>query len=417
MRQSTLFTKTQKTAPKDEVAKNAQLLIRGGFIHKEMAGAYALLPLGLRVVDKIKQVVREEMNKIGGQEMLMTGLQRKELWERTDRWDDEKVDVWFKSELKSGGEVGFGWSHEEPITDMMKNYIASYRDLPVCVYQFQTKLRNELRAKSGILRGREFVMKDMYSYSADDAMHQEIYDATTQAYLRVFERLGLGDRTFLTFASGGAFTQFSHEFQTVSDAGEDTIYIHRGKKMAINKEVLLPEVLEQLGIREDELEEARAIEVGNIFSFGGKKCEELGLFFKDEDGTSKPVVLGSYGIGITRLVGVMVEAFADEKGMVWPEAATPFDVHLIALAGGNEDIQAEADRMYEMLQENGIDVLYDDRDVRAGEKFADADLIGIPTRLIVSEKTVSAGSVEVVTRQSGASTLVAESALIERLKK
>jgi prolyl-tRNA synthetase len=349
--------------------------------------------------------------------MLMTGLQRKELWERTDRWDDEKVDVWFKAQLKSGGEVGFGWSHEEPITDMMKNFIASYRDLPISVYQFQTKLRNELRAKSGILRGREFVMKDMYSYARDDASHQKIYDAATKAYLRVFERLGLGDRTYLTFASGGAFTQFSHEFQTVSEVGEDTIYIHKGKNMAINKEVLTPEVLAQLGIQRDELEEQPAIEVGNIFSFGGKKCEELGLFFKDEDGSMKPVVLGSYGFGVTRMVGVLVEVFADEKGIVWPKEVSPYDAHLVVIAGGNKDIQDEADRIYEMLQGSGVDVLYDDRDVRAGEKFADADLLGIPTRLVVSEKTVAAGSVEVISRKTGESNLVAESALIERLTK
>ena len=197
MRQSELFTKTRKSAPKDEVAKNAQLLIRAGYISKEMAGVYSYLPLGLRVIENIKRVVREEMNKIGGQEIIMTALQRKELWEITDRWDDEKVDVWFKSELKSGGEVGFGWSHEEPITDMMKQFVASYRDLPAYVYQFQTKLRNELRAKSGIMRGKEFVMKDMYSYSTSDEAHKEFYDKATAAYLKVFERLGLGDRTFL----------------------------------------------------------------------------------------------------------------------------------------------------------------------------------------------------------------------------
>jgi prolyl-tRNA synthetase len=417
MRQTELFTKTRKSAPKDEVAKNAQLLIRAGFIHKEMAGVYAYLPLGLRVLEKIKQIVREEMDTVGGQEIIMTALQRKELWERTDRWADENVDVWFKSQLKSGGEVGFGWSHEEPITDMMKNYIASYRDLPISVYQFQTKLRNELRAKSGIMRGREFVMKDMYTYSSDDASHQKVYEAITKAYMKVFERVGLGDRTYFTFASGGAFTQFSHEFQTLSEAGEDTVYIHKGKNMAINKEVLTDEVLQQLGIERGELEESNAIEVGNIFSFGGTKSEQLGLYFKDEDGEQKPVVLGSYGLGITRLMGTIVEIFSDEKGIVWPEEIAPFRVHLIAISSGNDDVIKEADRLYELLQENNIEVLYDDRDVRAGEKFADSDLIGIPLRLVVSEKTMSQGGIERVERKTGTTGFVSDSEVVQQLQK
>jgi prolyl-tRNA synthetase len=417
MRQSQLFTKTRKTAPKDEVAKNAQLLIRAGYIHKEMAGVYAYLPLGLRVVENIKRIVREEMNAIGGQELIMTALQRKELWETTDRWDDEKVDVWFKSALKSGGEVGFGWSHEEPITDMMKNFLSSYRDMPAYVYQFQTKLRNELRAKSGIMRGREFVMKDMYSYASSDEMHQKFYDATIEAYHRVFARAGLGDRTFTTFASGGAFTQFSHEFQTIAEVGEDTIYVSKDKKLALNKEVLTDDVLAQLGLSRDELEEVAAVEVGNIFSFGGMKSEQLGLYFKDETGASKPVVLGSYGIGITRLMGVVVEIFADDKGLVWPTELAPFAVHLVSVTSGNEQVTKEADRLYDQLREAGIEVLYDDRDTRAGEKFADSDLLGIPLRLVVSEKTMAEGAVEVVERASGSSKLVPESGILEFLQK
>ena len=417
MRQSQLFTKTRRDAPKDEVAKNAQLLIRAGYIHKEMAGVYAYLPLGLRVLENIKRIVREEMNSIGGQEMIMTSLQRKELWEQTDRWDDEKVDVWFKSQLKNGTEVGFGWSHEEPITDMMKSFIASYRDLPVFVYQFQTKMRNELRAKSGIMRGREFVMKDMYTYTVDEAAHKAIYDAVTAAYLRVFDRVGLGDRTFLTFASGGAFTQFSHEFQTVSEVGEDTIYLNREKKIAVNKEVLTDEVLTQLKLKRDELEEVAAIEVGNIFSFGGTKSEQLGLVFKDEDGTTKPVTLGSYGIGITRLMGTIVEVLSDEKGIVWPESIAPFPVHIVLLNVSNEDVKKESEHIYQMLLDNGIEALLDDRDIRAGEKFADADLIGIPTRFVISEKTLSQGGVEVVNRADGTTSFIPESGVIEYFKK
>ena len=417
MLQSHLFSKTRKSAPKDEVAKNAQLLIRAGFIHKEMAGVYDFLPLGLRVVEKIKKIVREEMNAIGGQELIMSGLQRKELWEKTDRWDDAKVDVWFKSTLKNGADIGFGWSHEEPITDMMTQFISSYRDLPVFVYQFQTKLRNELRAKSGIMRGREFVMKDMYSYTLDEASHKKFYDEATAAYLRVFERVGLGDRTFVTFASGGAFTQFSHEFQTICDTGEDTVYLHREKKIAINKEVLTDDVMKEVGVTREELEEVQSAEVGNIFSFGGTKSRQLGLSYKDESGKVQDVILGSYGIGITRLMGTLVEVCANETGMVWPKEVAPYDAHLISITGGNKDVQQEADRMYELLRERGVDVLYDDRDSRAGEKFADADLIGIPIRLVISEKTLAQGGMEFSDRGNGSSTFLSDSEIVERFKK
>jgi prolyl-tRNA synthetase len=412
MLQSELFTKTLRDAPKDEQAINAQLLIRGGFIHKEMAGAYDYLPLGLRVIDRIKQIVREEMNAIGGQEISMTSLQRKELWEKTDRWDDKKVDIWFKSQLKSGAEVGFGWSHEEPITDMIREYIQSYRDLPKYVYQFQTKLRNELRAKSGIMRGREILMKDLYSYSISEDAHQKFYDQVIEAYMRVFERVGLGDKTFLTFASGGAFTQFSHEFQTVTDSGEDTIYLHREKKIAINKEVLDDEVLAQLEVKKDELEEARAAEVGNIFSFGSTKSEQLGLYFKDESGANQPVILGSYGIGISRLMGTIVEIFHDEKGIIWPKSVAPFDLHLINIASDN----SAADKLYKTLQSDDYSVLYDQRETSPGQKFADSDLIGIPTRILVSDKTLEEDSVEIKDRSSDKTTIVKIKDLAKSLK-
>ncbi|MBX4199929.1 prolyl-tRNA synthetase [Candidatus Parcubacteria bacterium] len=411
MRQSELFTKTRRETPKDEVSKNAELLIRGGFIHKEMAGVYAYLPLGLRVLEKIKNIVREEMNKIGGEEIIMTTLQRKELWEVTDRWSDEKVDVWFKSSLKSGAEVGFGWSHEEPITEMMKNFIGSYKDLPVYVYQFQTKLRNELRAKSGIMRGREFVMKDMYSYTTDEESHKKFYDSVVEAYHRIFERVGLGEKTFLTYASGGAFTDFSHEFQTVLPTGEDTIYLSREKKVAINKEVLQGGVLEKLGLKKSDLEEVAASEVGNIFSFGGAKSEALGLFFKDESGKSLPVTLGSYGIGITRLMGVVVEALSDEKGIVWPESIAPFRVHILSLG---EKLKAKAQEVYNKLNEVGIEALYDDRDISAGEKFNDADLLGLPVRVVVGEK--HEGKLEVKNRKTGEEKLETVESLVHSLK-
>ena len=399
MRLSKLFTKTSKTTPADETAKNAQLLIQAGFIHKEMAGVYAYLPLGLMVIENIKSIVREEMNGIGGQELIMSGLQPKELWETTGRWSDETVDVWFKSKLKSGTEVGFGWSHEEPIVETMKQYVGSYKDLPANVYQFQTKLRNELRAKSGIMRGREFVMKDMYSCSTDAQQHEAFYQATIAAYNRVFERVGLGVDTYVTFASGGAFTQFSHEFQTICDAGEDIIYINREKGIALNEEVLNDKTLADLGVSRDELKKVKSAEVGNIFNFGTQKSEQMDFAFTNDQGERQYVHLGSYGIGITRLMGVIAEKFADDKGLVWPESVAPARVY-IARLGDNETVTAEADKLYTLLTANGVSVLYDDREVRPGQKFADADLFGIPHRIIISEKTVAAGTFEYKSRVS-----------------
>jgi prolyl-tRNA synthetase len=401
MRQTKLFTKTQKEVPGDEQARNAQLLIRAGYVHKEMAGVYQLLPLGFKVVEKIKLIIREEMNAIGGQEMLATALQRKDLWERTGRWDDGVVNVWFKSELKVGGEIGFGWSHEEPIADMMRSHISSYKDLPKTIYQFQNKLRNELRAKSGIMRGREFLMKDMYSFSDTEEQHNEIYEASKVAYLKVFERLGLGDDTFVTFAAGGAFTQFSHEFQTVCEAGEDITYINREKGVAINEEVLDQADLGGLGVTREELEKVKTAEVGNIFNFGRHKAGDVGLNYMNESGERTPVWMGSYGIGVTRAMGVVVEKFADEKGIVWPEAIAPFTVHLVVLNLEDSEIHDWAEGVYNTFKERGIEVLFDDRDLRPGEKFADSDLIGLPYRVVASRKGKEAGTFEVVTRKTG----------------
>lgn len=417
MRQTQLFTKTRFEAPKDEISKNAEILIRAGFVHKEMAGVYAYLPLGLRVIEKIKKIIREEMEAIGGQEIIMTSLQRKELWEKTDRWSDEKVDVWFKSKFKNETEVGFGWSHEEPVTDMMKNFVASFRDLPVFVYQFQMKLRNELRAKSGIMRGKEFLMKDLYSYSLDEKTHQEFYDNAIKAYFNVFKRAGIGSDTFITFASGGAFTQFSHEFQTVSEAGEDVIYINREKNIALNEEVMNDESLAKLGVKREELEKVKTIEVGNIFNFGTKKCEELDLFYTDATGKKIPVFLGSYGIGVTRLMGTIVEVFGKEGSMVWPEEVSPFKVHLIDLSQGDEAIKNKVDEFYKKLQDVNIEVLLDDREARAGEKFADADLIGIPHRIVMSKKTEAGEFVEYTNRIIGETTQKGKEEIIDILSK
>ncbi len=417
MRQSQLFTKTRREAPKDEVAKNAQLLIRAGFIHKEMAGAYSYLPLGLRVLNNVQRIIREEMNKIGGQELALTALQSPAVWKKSGRWDDEAIDVWFKTQLKGGGELGLGTTHEEPLTALMAEYVSSYKDLPRYVYQFQTKFRNELRAKSGIMRTREFIMKDLYSFSRSEDEFREFYEDCAEAYLAIFKRAGIGDYTFRTFASGGSFSKFSDEFQALSDAGEDTIYLHRGKRIAVNREVYTDGVLAELGISKGELEEVKAIEVGNIFPLGTRFSEALGLTFKDETGAEKPVIMGSYGIGPGRLMGTIVEILADDKGIVWPSEVSPFPVHLIAIAGSNKDVRAEADRLYDLLKENGIEALYDDRDIRAGEKFADADLIGISTRLVVSEKTLAEGGVEVSSRSEGQTAIVPDSTIIQHLKR
>ncbi len=400
MRQSKLFTKTRREAPSDEVAKNAQLLVRAGYIHKEMAGVYSYLPLGLRTLNNIVGIIRDEMDAVGGQELFMTALQDKELWSRTDRWDDEKVDNWFKTSFKSGGETGLAITHEEPLTRIMTEQISSYRDLPVLAYQFQTKFRNELRAKSGIMRGKEFLMKDLYSFSKDDAEHKALYDKVRESYKRVFDRMGIGDKTYVTFASGGIFSEFSEEFQTVSDAGEDTIYVDEDKKTAVNKEVYNDETLAKLGLDKNALVEKKAIEAGNIFNLGTRFSDQLGLVYTDDTGAKKPVVMGSYGIGPTRLMGIIVETLADEKGLVWPESVSPFKYHLLSL-GKDEDIVKTADELYEDMVKQGIEVLYDDREASAGQKFADSDLLGITKRIIVGRDAVATDTFEVVDRATG----------------
>lgn len=410
MRVSQLFTKTLKEAPADEVSKNAQLLIRAGYVYKEMAGVYAYLPLGLMVVENIKRIVREEMNAIDSNELIMTALQRKDVWEKTTRWSDDVVDIWFKTQLKDGTDLGLGWSHEEPIVEMMKTYVQSYRDLPVSLYQFQTKLRNELRAKSGIMRGREFVMKDMYSFHATKADLDAYYERTIEAYKRVYDRLGIGEDTYVTFASGGAFTKFSHEFQTICDAGEDVIYLHRGKNIAVNEEVL-DDAVAELGISREELEPVKTAEVGNIFNFGTQKTDEMDLYYTDHEGKRQSLHIGSYGIGVTRVMGVIAEKLSDEKGLVWPVDVAPFKVYLVSI--GNVSEQAEA--VYEALQKAGVSVIFDDRDERPGAKFADAELMGMPYRLTISERLVASGQLEFTERANGATELLTLEQVIARI--
>ncbi len=412
MRQTQLFTKTRREAPSDETSKNAQLLIRAGYINKEMAGVYDYLPLGLLVLKKIENIIREEMNALDAQEVLMSTLQRKELWERTDRWSDDNIDVWFKSQLKDGNIVGLGFTHEEPISNMLEQFVSSYKNLPFSVYQFQNKFRNEIRSKSGIMRTREFIMKDAYTFCKDEKEHQDIYNKFTEAYKNIFNRVGIGDKTYVTYASGGSFSKFSHEFQTITESGEDIIYVHKddfGKGVnmdpghaAINKEIFTEDLKKELGLVGD-FEEKKAVEVGNIFTLGTKFSDPY-LVYTDESGNKHPVFMGCYGIGLGRLMGTVVEVLSDDKGIIWPEAVAPFKYHLVEIVSSKPEVREMAEKVYQTL---GVEnVLYDDRDLRAGEKFADSDLLGMPFQIVVSEKTVAQDKVELKDRKTGETKLV-----------
>jgi len=398
MLQSKLFTKTKREGPKDEVSKNAELLTKGGFIYKEMAGVYSYLPLGYRVLDKINNIIKEEMNVIGGQELFLSALQDKNLWEQTNRWNDNVVDIWFKTKLKSGSDVGLGFTHEEPLTRIMKEHISSYKDLPTFVYQIQTKFRNEVRAKSGLLRCREFLMKDMYSFCKDKDEQDNFYEKAKKAYVKIFNRVGLGEQTHITFASGGSFSKYSHEFQTIVSTGEDTINLCKKCNNAVNKDVFEEneEKCPECGNNKF-AKDLKSIEVGNIFNLGTKFSESIGLFYKDKNSEQKPVVMGSYGIGPGRVMGTIVELMNDEKGIIWPKSVAPFDLHILAI-GDDKKVKNASNKLYKELSEENVDVLYDDREVSAGQKFADSDLIGIPVRIIISDKTIKEDKFEVKRR-------------------
>ena len=396
MKVSQLFAKTTKTTPNDEVSNSAKLLIRAGYVYKEMAGVYDFLPLGMRTLRNIMQVIREELDAIGCQEFQMTALQSKEVWDSTNRWSDDVMDVWFKTKLNAGGEVGLAPTHEEPITRIMKSYISSYKDLPIYAYQFQTKFRNELRAKSGIMRTREFMMKDLYSFSKDRASHEIFYEQCAKTYRKIFNRLGIGNDTYRTFASGGAFSKYSDEFQTLCEVGEDIIYLDREKGIAINEEVYNDQTIADLGLDKSKLEQCKAAEVGNIFTLGYRFSEALDLGFNDEDGKRQLVFMGSYGIGPSRVMGVIAEKMSDDKGLIWPEEIAPFKYYLVGIGA-----EAEA-KCAELATKAPELILWDDRaKVRNGEKFADAELMGIPYRVVISDKTLTESKVEIKNRQNG----------------
>lgn len=398
MRYSKLFGKTIKKIPKDEVSKNAQLLTKAGFIRKEIAGVYNYLPLGLRVLNKIADIVREEMNAIGGQELLLSSLQNKESWEKTGRW--KSFDALFKLTSILDSQYPLGPTHEEVIVPIAKQFISSYKDLPISVYQIQTKFRDEKRAKSGILRGREFLMKDLYSFHRDEKDFESFYEKAKSAYKKVFARVGL--EVIETQAGGGAFSKFSHEYQVIAEAGEDEIIYCPGGDFSANVTISPVKEGKQCDLGHGSLKRAKAIEVGNIFPLKTRFSDAFGLTYKNKEGKDVPVVMGCYGIGINRVMGAIVEVHNDEKGIVWPESVAPYDVHLIHIESQKSKVKTQNDnskvknkggQVYEELRKAGVEVLYDDREnVSAGEKFADVDLIGIPIRLVVSQKTLRQGS-------------------------
>ncbi len=553
MKYSQLFIKTQRELPAQEESKNAELLIRAGFIHKEMAGVYSYLPLGLRVLEKIKTIVREEMNRVGAMEILMPAFASKENWERTCRWDS--VDVLYKLEMSSGKEVALAPTHEETVTPLVQYFCRSHKDFPMCVYQIQDKFRNEPRAKSGLLRGREFWMKDAYSFHTSQEDFEAYYEKMKEVYMTVYKRLGIGDITHITAASGGDFSKFSHEFQTISEVGEDMVFYDTKTGEYFNREIvpsqapavsyqdteMLPRKdvegkgivgvealadflkipvekttktmlfetdtgkvvaaavrggynISELKLKEvlgckmlklassetvqrvtkaevgyagildlpDEVETimdesckgrmnfetganrtdyhtinanfgrdipepkqfydikvansgdinpdtgeiyeiSHAIEVGNIFPLSTKFSDAFRFTATDEQGKNIPVIMGCYGIGISRLMGVLVEVFHDDRGIQWPKSVSPYQVYLAPI-GRDQSVYTRAEKLYEDLQNSGIEVFYDnrqDKKIGPGQKFADHELMGIPLRIVVSERTLEKNEVEWVERKSG----------------
>jgi len=403
MRETKLFTRARREAPKDEAAVNAALLIRAGFVEKLMAGVYSFLPLGLRVMERIARLIRSEMNALGGQEIIMPALQPKENWLKTGRW--ETYDALFRFTSHYGkSDYALGPTHEEVVVPLVQHQNLSYKDFPFAVYQIQNKFRDELRAKSGLLRSREFLMKDLYSFHLTEADLDAYYERVKEAYTRIFEKAGIGNNTYLTFASGGTFSQYSHEFQTVTDAGEDIIFLCPKCSVAVNREIV--EGAAQCPVcGSKKLTERKAIEVGNIFKLKAKYSSAFDFRVKDETGKEQEVLMGCYGIGLSRLMGTIVETRSDGKGIVWPESVAPFGIHLLRLGKAPETIAA-ADQLYAELQAAGKEVLYDDRDESAGVKFADADLIGAPLRVTVSDKSLKAGGAEVKRRNSTEKSIV-----------
>lgn len=421
MLQSNLFTKTLKEAPKDEQAISAQLLQRAGFVDKLMAGVYSFLPLGLRVLKKIENIIREEMNGAGGQEILLPVLHPKELWQKTGRWQD--FDALYKLKGRDGKEMALGPTHEEVVVNLAKNFIDSYKDLPIYLYQIQTKFRDEFRVKSGLLRNREFLMKDLYSFHSSQEDLDKFYENMKKVYQKLFKRCGL--ESLIVEASGGTFSKYSHEFQVLNDFGEDTIF-HCSCGFSRNKEIAdfkegdsCPECGKKIKL-------SQSIEVGNIFKLGTKYSEPFDLSYRDEKGEKKLVIMGCYGIGLGRVMGAIAEIHHDENGVIWPESVAPFDIHMISIlpkdAKSRDKVEETAKKLYDTLSEKKKDdsryeVLYDNRtDVSAGEKLVEADLLGIPWRIVISEKTVASGKIEIKRRGQKTAKLIKPSEVYKIIK-
>lgn len=410
MKFSQLITKTTKDSSKMDPSRNAELLTKAGYVDKLMAGVYSYLPLGMRTLMKIENIIREEMNSLSAQEVLMPAIQPKDIWEQTGRWD--KVDVLYKLTGAGDQPLALGATHEEVVTPLVAQFVQSYRDLPKATYQIQTKFRNEMRAKSGVLRGREFRMKDMYSFHATETDLDAFYEKSLEAYKRIYTRCGLGDITYVTYASGGIFAKYSHEFQTVTEYGEDTIYKIPDQDIAINKEIIddveaLAEIIPNYTAGDEKnLEAVKAIEVGNIFKLGSKFADDFKQQYQDAEGNLQPIYMGCYGVGSSRVMGTIAECLSDDKGLVWPEEVAPYRVHLISLVKKSEDV-AKVDAIYETLQAQGVEVIYDDREkASAGQKFADADVMGMPHRLVVGNKMLQEGKVEYKARSSDESAVM-----------
>ncbi len=411
---SQLFTKTSKEATSDASSKNADLLTRAGFINKSMAGVYSYLPLGLKVIKKIESIVREEMDAIGGQEILMSALAPKEYWETTGRWDHKVLDVLFHVPAAGDTEYALNPTHEEMVTPLARQFVKSYRDLPFSAYQIQTKFRNELRAKSGVMRGREFIMKDLYSFHTTQEDLDRFYEVAQGAYDKVFERLGLAEKTYLTYASGGTFSKYSHEYQVVLPSGEDVIHVSveaekQGKRIAINKEIYEAGKTVCPVTGGTEFREEKASEAANIFKLGTRFSEPFELTYVDQEGKKQNVIMGCYGIGISRLMGIVAEAFSTEKGLLWPANISPFDVHIVPIAKGvDEESFKVAMDLKKQFESKGKSVLFDDRtDASVGFKLGDSDLIGVPLRIVVSPKTLEQGTLEVLDRLAGTTEMLA----------
>lgn len=417
---SQLFTRTSKDSASDASSRNADLLVRGGYIHKTMAGVYSYLPLGLRVLRNVERIVREEMDAIGGQEILMSALAPKENWEQTGRWDT--VDVLYKIKGADDHEYALNPTHEEIVSPIARQFVQSYRDLPFAAYQIQSKFRNELRAKSGILRGREFLMKDLYSFHADQEDLDRYYQEVQSAYDKIFARLGLGEQTYLTYASGGTFSKYSHEYQVILPNGEDDIYISeaaekKGMRIAVNKEIYEPGTTVCPETGGTAFREEKASEAGNIFQLGTKFSAPFGVTFADAAGKKQDVIMGCYGFGISRIMGIIAEARSDDRGLIWPEAVAPADVHIVPVARSADDASfTAAQELIHSLTVAGRRCIMDDRtDVSTGFKLADADLIGVPVRVLISPKTIEANVMEVTRRATGETVMVPAGEVLAKL--